>query len=111
MNNPNAEVDTYLENCAPEHQTALITLRELIHDVQPDIIEKFEYKMPIFDYNGQVCGMSSRKNYISLYCQPEVVDKYRDDLGKLNVGKGCIRFKKLEDLPLDTIRTIIAESC
>jgi uncharacterized protein YdhG (YjbR/CyaY superfamily) len=112
MGTHSVEVDAYMENVDNEaHREALAQLRVMIHEIQPDIAEKFEYKMPVFDYNGQICGMSSRKNYISLYCKPEIVDRHRDALGKLNVGKGCIRFRKLSDLPLDTVRTIITESC
>ena len=30
-----------------------------------------------------------------------------DELGNLNCGKGCIRFKQLAELPLDVLREIV----
>ena len=40
----------------------------------------------------------------------EVVDAHREALGKLDCGKGCIRFRKLEELPLDAISDILTEA-
>ena len=52
-----------------------------------------------------VVGLASQKNYISLYlCAAEsdgyLAEKNKDRLGKVSVGRSCIRFKKLEDLNL-----------
>ncbi len=111
MGSRSVEVDAYLESAAAEHRAALEELRNLIHAVHPDVIEAIQYKMPAFSLAGEmVTSFASRAQYISLYCKPEVVDSYRDELGKLNVGKGCIRFRKIEQLPLETVRTIIEKS-
>ena len=59
-------------------------------------------------------GLASQKNYMSLYVMtvghPEVERWLREQVkGKrVDIGKCCIRFKKLEDLPLDTIGELIA---
>jgi uncharacterized protein YdhG (YjbR/CyaY superfamily) len=104
------EVDKYLEGCPPEHQEALKTLRKLIHSVKPGVQETIEFKMPTFHSGERICGLSSRKNYIAMYCKSEVVDRFRDELGKLNCGKGCIRFRKLEDAPFDVLKKILQNS-
>lgn len=105
------EVDSYLETIAPEHRPALDALRHLIHEIHPGIEETIEYKMPMFTHAGErVAGFASRANYISLYCNPAIVEGFRDELGKLNVGKGCIRFRRMEDLPLAVIREIFQRS-
>jgi hypothetical protein len=36
-----------------------------------------------------------------------IAEKYKNELGKVNVGKSCIRFKKLTDLNLQTLETVI----
>ncbi len=56
--------------------------------------------------------LASQKNYISLYvCSVDVhgyiAEQYKNELGKVSVGKSCIRFKKLEDLNLDMLRKVI----
>lgn len=35
------------------------------------------------------------------------LDPQRAELEHLNLGKSCIRFRKLDDLPLDVIQTIL----
>jgi hypothetical protein len=62
-------------------------------------------------------GLASQKNYMSLYLMsiyesPEHEPWFRQEWAKtgkkLDMGKSCIRFKKLEDLPLDLIGKAIA---
>jgi hypothetical protein len=38
------------------------------------------------------------------------VEAHRHALGKLDCGKGCIRFRSLDELPLDTISDILKEA-
>jgi hypothetical protein len=58
-----------------------------------------------------VC-LTSQKQYISLYlmdCDENgyLAEQNKDQLGKVSVGKSCIRFKKLEDLNLDVTLELI----
>ena len=58
-------------------------------------------------------GLASQKNHLSLYVMPT----YQDDKWlrtewaktgkKLDMGKCCIRFKKVEDLPLELVGELI----
>lgn len=34
-------------------------------------------------------------------------EKYEKELGKVSVGRSCIRFKKIEDVNLDTLRAVL----
>lgn len=48
-------------------------------------------------------GLASQKNYISLYfCAADdegyVAERFKDRLPKANIGKSCVRFKKVDDL-------------
>ena len=72
-------------------------------------------------YNGQTLGivsLASQKNYISLYLMgvyatPEISDWFHDRWKatgkKLDMGKSCVRFRRLEDLPLDLIGQTVAK--
>lgn len=56
-----------------------------------------------------------KKNYISIYiCALEqgeyIAEKYKRLLGKVSVGKSCIRFKKLEDLNLNELKNILKKA-
>lgn len=67
-----------------------------------------DYGMPPYClYRCQICALAAQKNYNSLYIfQWELVKKYAQELSHLNLGKSCIRFKRLDQIPLDTIKAI-----
>jgi hypothetical protein len=55
--------------------------------------------------DGAIICLASQKNYISLHLRAGdgegyLAEKNRERLGKVSVGRSCIRFKKLEDLNL-----------
>lgn len=59
-----------------------------------------------------VIALANQKNYVSVYiCS--IVDgqylpeKFAIELGKVSVGKSCIRIKKLEDVDLPTLKKVI----
>ena len=110
MSMKSKEVDSYLENLEPDRQAALIRLRFLVFEVAPDAVETMQYRMPTYQYRQELlCSFASQKRYMSLYMDTRLVEKYRDDLGDLDVGKSCIRFKRIEQLPLGTIRRMLIE--
>ena len=71
-------------------------------------------------YNGQplmYAALASQKRYMSLYLTNVYGDegsaewfrqRYAASGKKLNMGKSCVRFRKLEDLPLDVVGEAIA---
>ena len=105
----NAEtVDEYLSLLPDDRKAALSHLRQLILSVAPGATESLMYGMPAYDLNGQFCAMASQKGYMSLYIlNTPAWQQHRAALSHLDVGKGCIRFKKLSDLPLETIELIL----
>ena len=72
-------------------------------------------------YNNQplaFAGLASQKNYMALYlmciCQDYKQDQWlREQFRKIgkkpNIGKSCVRFKKIEDIPLAAIGQLIAK--
>lgn len=107
-NNP--QVDQYIAELAPDRRSALQQIRELIQDSVPDIKETMQYRMPTFELDEVVCAAASQKHYISLYMDVDLVEKHRAELAHLDVGKSCIRFKKIEDLPMGTVKEILVET-
>ncbi|MGO1053152.1 iron chaperone [Crossiella sp. CA198] len=72
-------------------------------------------------YNGHPLGyvaLASQKQYLSLYLMgiygaadgaEEFRARFEATGRKLNMGKSCVRFKKLTDLPLDLIGEVVAQ--
>lgn len=106
-------IDSYLENLKnPKHLEDIKRLRGFLLERLPANAEEvFVYNMPSYQIGEHiVVSLNSQKNYMSLYMDMEVVERHRDALGKLDCGKSCIRFRKVDDLPLEVIETILIES-
>ena len=57
-------------------------------------------------------GIANNKRYISLYCcaaddDGYVAERYKERLPKANIGKSCVRFKRLYDLDEEVLRELI----
>lgn len=108
--NTNKAVDQYLQSIPPDRKEALEKVRKLILDTVPDINETMRYKMPTYEKDEVVCALASQKHYISLYMDVDLVEEHKKGLEHLDVGKSCIRFKRVEDLPFDTVKQILEET-
>jgi hypothetical protein len=59
-----------------------------------------------------IISLANQKNYITIYVCAIVEDKvaaaeYKKDLGKLTKGISCIRFKNIEEIKLETLKTVL----
>lgn len=62
-----------------------------------------------------VISLANRKNYISVYvCGVEngeyIAERRKKELPKASIGKSCIRFKRLSDIDLKTLESIVREA-
>lgn len=110
MSDTTTEVETYFSDLDPERQAALERVRALIFETVPGVSETMRYRMPTYELDEVVVSLASQKHYMSLYMDTELVEKYRSDLGDLDCGKSCVRFRKIDELPLETVRRIIEET-
>ena len=116
-------VKEYLAALPAERREPIEFLHKMIQKVSPKLKPHFASNMlgygsfPCKNYKKEiikwpVIALASQKNYISLYVCAVMNGKYiaeshKKDLGKVSVGKSCIRFKKLDDLNLDTLKKVI----
>ena len=123
-------VDDYLSELDPDRKASVAAVREVILENLPDGYEEvMQYGMISYivptsilaeTYNGQplmYAALASQKRYMSLYLTNVYGDegsaewfrqRYAASGKKLNMGKSCVRFRKLEDLPLDVVGEAIA---
>lgn len=62
-----------------------------------------------------IIGLASQKNYISVYvmCVIEgqyLTEQYKDTLPKANIGKSCIRFKRVADVDQPVLTELITRA-
>ena len=55
-------------------------------------------------------ALASNKQYISLYAGPIGLEPFASRLPKANLGRGCVRFKRLSDVDLEVIDEVIRAS-
>lgn len=123
--------EEYLESLPDDHREAIAAVRKTILEYLPAGYEEamqygmLSYVIPLErypeTYNGQPLGyvsLASQKNYMSLYLMGiygEVdgrnwFEAEADRRGaRLDIGKACVRFKRLEDLPLDLVGEAVAK--
>ena len=103
-------VEEYLEALEGERKEAIAKLRELVLKIQPNMNESMKYHMPTYSQKDNYIAFASQKQYISLYIRSnELLLKYKLKLGKVSLGKNCIRFRKLADMNFDVIENLLME--
>ncbi len=125
-------VKEYLAELAPDRRQAISEVRQVVLDHLPEGYQEtmqfgmIGYVIPLerypITYNGQAleyAALASQKNYMSLYLMNVYGDKETEDWftseynasgKKLDMGKSCVHFKKLDDLPLELIGQVIART-
>jgi hypothetical protein len=119
-----------IESLPPDRQAVISAVRTVILDNLPPgyregmLFGMIGYYIPLErypdTYNGQPLGiasLASQKHHMSLYLNAVYGDpdtsrwfheRWAATGKKLDMGKSCIRFRRLEDLPLDLIAETIA---
>ena len=103
-------VDDYLDALPDDRRDALARVREVVRGAAPDAAESVRHGMPFYELHGDLCAMASQKNHMSFYMLSagEPLSELRARTS-LDIGKGCVRFGRLDDLPLDLIGAAVAE--
>ncbi len=130
MRSEAATVEGYLAELPADRREALEAVRAVILDRLPDGYEEvmnwgmITYQVPLETYadtyNKQplmFAALASQKNYMAVYltgiyvsdeARGEFEEAYRATGKRFDVGKSCVRFRKLDDLPLGLIGDTIA---
>jgi len=123
-------VDAYIDGLPEDRRPVVKKLRALLkRRVPKGYREAMGYGLICYSiplerfpdtYNGQpLCyaALASQKGHLSLYLmcaygdaalRKKLEDGFRKAGKKLNMGKSCIRFRSLDELPLDVIGDIVS---
>ena len=122
------DVEEYLASLPEDRREAITAIREVILKNLPKGYEEGiqwgmpSYFVPLSEYpSGYNCqpgqplpfvGFASQKNHMAFYgfciyidevLKDRFVEDWKKTGKKLDMGKSCVRFKKLEDVPLKVI--------
>ena len=130
MQSSAATVAEYLESLPPYRQETLMVVRKVILENLPPGYQEvmnwgmITYEIPLQRYPNtynkkplMYVGLASQKNHMAIYLMSiygnqgtntSFIQAYKESGKRLDIGKSCVRFKKIEDLPLDLIGTVVA---
>lgn len=130
MRSDASTVDEYLAELPDARREAIGAVRQVILKNLPEGYEEvvnwgmITYQVPLETYPDtynkkplMYAALASQKNHMAVYLTGIYMDdemrqafekKYKATGKRYDVGKSCVRFKKLEDLPLDLIGESIA---
>jgi hypothetical protein len=122
----------YVASLPPERQRVVRQLRSFVKKHLPKGYKEqigwgaITYAVPLKvlpdTYNGEpLCyaAIAAQKNYYSLYLMSAygdpkqmkwMADEFKKRGKKLDMGKSCLRFKSLDDLPLDVVGEVVAST-
>lgn len=125
-------VNDYMNELTDDRRDTISSVRQIILNNLPKGYEEtmqygmISYVIPLETfpktYNKQplaYISLAAQKNYTSIYLmgvygdqdtERWFVEGYKASGKKLNMGKSCVRFKKLDDLPLDLIGKAVAST-
>lgn len=130
MRSDASTVSEYLAQLPEERRAAIAAVRNVVLAHLPPGYEEamnwgmITYQVPLATYpdtyNGQplmYAALASQKSYMSLYLMGIYADEqtrqafeaaYRATGKRMDVGKSCVRFRNLQDLPLELVGESIA---
>ena len=122
--------EQYIDSLPPERREAIRTVRDVVRRNLPDGFEEgMEFGMIAWyvplqrfpnTYNGRPLGLAalaSQKSHMALYLNSVYGDRdteawfkerYAETGKKLDMGKSCLRFRRIDDLPLEVIGETIS---
>ena len=122
-------VTEYLASLPEDRRRAMKAVRAVIRANLPKgLVEAMNWGMIVYEvplkacpdtYNGQplaYAALASQKQYMSVYLmgiygsdelRADFERSYRASGKRMDIGKACVRFRTLEDLPLDVVANAI----
>lgn len=130
MKSDTNSIEDYLDRLPSDRREVIQTVRNAILENLPDGFEEafnwgmITYQVPLKvfpeTYNKQplmYAALAAQKNHYAVYLmgiyadtakQKEFEQAYKATGKRYDVGKSCVRFRQLDDLPLDVIGEAIA---
>ena len=123
-------IEEYLASLPEERRSAISAVRDIILKNLPEGLEEvmswgmISYQVPLAVYPDTYnkkpllfAALASQKNHMAVYLsaiymfdntRKDFEKKYKATSKRFDAGKSCVRFRKLDDLPLSLIGKTIA---
>jgi len=101
-------VTAWLDALPPDRRAALTKLREMIEHAAPKSKGTMQYGTPTWILGGPLFAMASHPGSMELLvADPALVKARKKTLGEVEVGTAGFRFKRIGDLDLDGVQSLL----
>ncbi|MFA5532446.1 MAG: DUF1801 domain-containing protein [Candidatus Shapirobacteria bacterium] len=101
------KVNEYIAKQKSPQKEILVKIRNLIKKIIPKAEEKMSYGVPAFRLNNKEILYAVFKNHVGIYPEPEIIEKFKEELKDFETAKGTIKFSLDKSIPYDLIKKII----
>ena len=103
------DVDTYLALVPEGRRAVLNEIRDACRTLLTGFDESMRYGMPAYSRAGAAeIAWASQQRYISLYVmRTDVLNAHRSQLADLDVGKGCVRYRRPAAVDFTVVRSML----
>ena len=118
--------EEYIAEVEEKRREDIQKLHDLVREEAPELeltmefgmlgYGKFHYKYKTGrEGDWMKIGIANNKQYISVYCcaadeNGYVAEQFKERLPKADIGKSCVRFRRVSDLDEDVLRELIRKS-
>ncbi len=115
----------YIAGVAESRRDDIQRLHDLVRETAPELEPTMDFGMLGYgryhytyasgrEGDWMKIGIANNKRYISMYCcaadeHGYVAERYRDRLPRADIGKSCVRFKRLADLDEMVLKELIRD--
>jgi hypothetical protein len=105
-------VEAYIDEQPDVWRPSLRRLRELCCRELVDYVEGMDHGMPAYARRGQTeVAFAKQARYLSLYIlKRAVLDAHRAGLVGISVGKGCIRYRRPDQINWALVASLLSDT-
>ena len=105
------KIDEYINKTSDWRGDLITEIRQLIHEVEPEIVEEWKWNSPVFSYNGKmVCSPGAFKTHVGLnFFNGVFIEDPNGFFPKDSQAKQMrsVKFKKEDDIDKEALKILL----
>lgn len=101
-------VARYVAQVPEARRERALALHGLVLSLYPQAAVSMEYRMPTYRLGEHYVAWASQKRHLALYtCSDQRIAGFRARHPEVSAGKGCLRFRDSQRLPLADLAQVV----
>jgi uncharacterized protein YdhG (YjbR/CyaY superfamily) len=108
MKDETSVIGGYIARVPEARRERALALHGLILSLFPQAAASMAYRMPTYRLGDEWVAWASQKRHLAVYtCSAERIAGFRARHPEVDAGKGCLRFRDSERLPLADLAQVV----